>query len=219
MFQTESIVPLFKEFSLLLLIIFGIALPIPFIIDQIHKSKFRIVIGFALYPILLLMLSGLTYYFSAFFGLDSLSLSLDNIIELLSKTWWCLFLFWPVVLLRIPLKLITKGKSEGENKIVPVLFSPLYEEFAFRFLAINTIYLITNSLIFSIIISAMAFSIIHLLNKSGDHWGGPISINGTLVMGFAWGIIALKFGLVFALIAHFINNLFAILIVPKITKS
>jgi hypothetical protein len=202
-----------------MLIIFCVGLPLPFIIDQIHKSKFRVIIGFILYPILLVILSGLVYYFGGIFGFDTTSLTIDKIIESLSKCWWCLFIFWPVVLLRLPLELIGRGKSGEKNKIVPVLFIPIYEEFAFRFLAINTIYLLTQSILISLIFSAIAFTIIHLFNKSGDHWGGPIAINGTLIMGFVFGIIAIQYGLIFSIAAHIINNIFAILIMPKIIKD
>jgi hypothetical protein len=216
-FQTESVVPIFQEWStIMILILFIIPFVLAFVIDQVlHKSKFHIVIGLILYPILIVAFTWLLSNFGYIFGFSSIDFNL--LINTAIKYWWVFVLFWPVVGFRLIMKLFIK--EENADKIIGSVPVPIFEELAFRLLAINTIFLITKSIEISLILSTIAFSLIHLPNKSGDRWGGPVKINATLVMGFFWGIIAIKYGLIFSTIAHIIQNIFGVFIMPKILKE
>jgi hypothetical protein len=146
-----------------------------------------------------------------YFGFDLTQISISQIINNAIKYWWVFFIFWPIVLIGLPFKLI-ENKSEAVKNIVPIILVPIYEEFAFRFLAINTIYLLTNSIEISLLFSAIAFSLIHLPNKYEDGWAGPVVICTTFIGGIAWGIIAITYGLIFSIAVHMIHNLISKLV-------
>ena len=174
LFQTESVVPLFQEWSIvMILILFAIPFVLAFVVDQaIHKSKYHVAIGLTLFPILIVLLTWLTATYGFYFGFSKLNFGL--LIDTSVKHWWIFLLFWPVVGFQLIMRLFIKG--ENSNKIITSVPVPIFEELAFRLLCLNTIFLITNSLIISLVLSSIAFSLIHLPNKSGDKWGGPVKL-------------------------------------------
>lgn len=217
-FQTESVVSIFQEISIAILIPFLIAFILPFILDQaIHKSKYHIIIGLVLYPILIVASTLFLANFGYIFGFSQFDINL--LIDTTIKYWWLLFIFWPITLIRLVLRFVFRDSQGAENKFTPCVIVPIVEEFAFRLLAINTIFMITNSIEIALVISTIGFTIIHLTVKSGDRWGGPVKLNATLVMGLFWAIIAIKYGLIFSIAAHIITNSFEILVMPKIIKD
>jgi membrane protease YdiL (CAAX protease family) len=220
-FQTESIVPIFQEISLMILILFVVSMPLTVIIDQVlHKSKQKIALGFILYPILIIALYGFLYFFGGYFGFDFPSIDISKIIDNAINYWWVFFIYWPIfAIVAGPVRLIGRNQQGGVSPAVQIIFAPIWEDFVYRFMAINTIYLLTNSIEISLIFSAIAFSLIHLPNKAGDGWGGPVAINGTLIMGVAWGIIAIKYGLIFSIAVHMLQNTIATLILPKLLED
>lgn len=211
-FQTESVVPLFQEISLMILFIFIVSSAVMiFGGAALSKNKQRIIIGFVLYPILIIIFYFLLVSFGNYFGFDLSQISISQTIDNAIKYWWVFFVFWPIVLIGLLFKLIG-NKSEAIKNVVPIALAPIYEEFAFRFIAINTIFLLTNSIEISLLFSAIAFSIIHLLNKYEDGWGGPVTICTTLIGGIAWGIIAINFGLILAIAVHMVHNIISKLV-------
>lgn len=215
-FQTESVVPIFQEISIWIIILFAAAFIIASIIDQgLHKSKYHAIIGLILFPISVGIIIALTTYFGYFFGFSQFDFNL--LIDTALNHWWIFLLFWPVVGFRLIMRLFIRG--ENADKIIVGVPVPIFEELAFRLLCLNTIYFMTQSIEISFILSTIAFSLIHLPNKSGDRWGGPVKINATLFMGFCWGIIAIKYGLIFAMLAHIIHNSIGVFILPKIIKE
>lgn len=115
------------------------------------------------------------------------------------------------------MKLFLKGESA--DKIILAIPTPIFEELAFRILCINTIYLLSQSIEISIILSSIAFALIHIPNKSNDKWGGPVKINAVLFNGFIWGIVAVQYGLIFAIIIHILLNLIGVFVMPHIIKD
>ena len=215
-FQTESVVSLFQEWStVMILVLFAIPFVLAFVVDQaIHKSKYHVVIGLVLFPILIGFFTWLTVTYGSYFGFSELDFNL--LIDTSINHWWIFLLFWPVVGFQLIMRLFIKG--ENANKIIVGIPVPIFEELAFRLLCINTIFLITNSLVISFLLSTISFSLIHLPNKSGDRWGGPVKLNATLIMGFCWGIMAIQYGLIFSIIAHIITNTFGVFVMPKLVS-
>ena len=208
LFQTESVVPLFGELSLMILILFVIAKISGIFLDLIlNKSNNKIAIGLVLFPIHVVGLYGLLYFFGGYFGLDFQSLNILDIINYALENWWIFLLFWPVVLLKIPFGLIGKKGEGGKNYLVSFIFAPIYEELAFRLLAINTIFLITKSIEISLFLSAIAFALIHLPNMDQGKWVGPSNLWANFKFGIFAGIIAINYGLIFAILFHAVGNL------------
>ena len=209
-FQTESVVPIFKEISIWILILFAISEVIGIVSKMtLNKSEKRVAIGVILFPITLAFWYGLLYSFGSPFGFDFTSINITDIFSHSIKNWWFFLIFWPVVLLQIPLGLVGKKGEGGGNILVRTIFAPIYEEFAFRLLAINTMFLITNSIEISLFISAIAFTLIHLPNMDRGKWVGPVWISSNFTLGMIMGIMAINYGLIFAIIFHSLSNLTA----------
>ncbi len=220
-FQTESVVPLYQELSIIILILYVAEFIIGNIWDQVlHKSKYHIPLGLSLWPAYIVVLTLAFYSFGGLLGFEFLQFELSTIFENAIKYWWVFFVFWFMTLFgNIPYTLAKWSKNEKVMGSFGTFITPIFEELAFRFIGINTVYMLTNSIEISIIFTAIGFSLIHLPNKSGDKWGGPVKINASLLMGFVLGIIAVKYGLIFAIGLHMINNFLAFFVLPKIFKD
>lgn len=142
-FQTESVVSIFQELSIMVLILFAAAFIIASVIDQgLHKSKYHAVLGLVLFPISIAMIIVLTSYFGYIFGFSQIDFNL--LIDTAINHWWIFFLFWPVVGFRLIMRLFIKGESA--DKIIVGVPVPVFEELAFRLLCLNTIYFMTQSI-------------------------------------------------------------------------
>jgi hypothetical protein len=146
-------------------------------------------------------------YFGGVFGLDFELIGVSAIISNAIKYWWVFLIFWPVVILKIPFSFFGRKGEGGGNALVSFLFAPIYEELAFRYFAINTIFLLTGSIEMAVFFQAIGFSLIHLPNKDKNGWAGPVSLNFTLVGGLITGIIAVQAGLLIAILSHMIINI------------
>ena len=220
-FQTESVVALFKEISIIILILFVVDFILAVVLDQVlMRSKYHIPIGLTLWPIFVVILTYLFYSFGGLLGFNFYQFEFNNLLGYAIKHWWVFVVFWIMTLFgNIPYSLGKLTKNEKVMNFFGTFFTPIHEEFFFRYLGINTIYVLTNSIEIAIIFSSIGFTLIHLPNKSGDKWGGPVKINATLFMGFALGIIAVKYGFIFAIAIHILNNLLAFYVLPKIFKD
>jgi hypothetical protein len=211
-FQTESVVPLFQELSIMILILFIADFVIGITFKVLMKKtilKQSDIPGLIVYPILIAILYSLLYFFGGFFDFNFASITISEIFDNAIKYWWVFFIFWPVVLVALPFRLIFKAMGRGSEhagKFMEHIPIGTFEEFAFRYLAINTIFLLTNSIEIALLFSTIAFSLIHLPNM-GEGWNGPFVICSTLISGLIYGIIAIKYGLVFSILAHVLYNM------------
>ena len=221
LFQTESVVPLFQELSIIILILFIADFIVGITLDQVlHKSKHHILLGLTLWPIFIAIFILLFYSFGGLLGFNFYQFEIGALFDYAIKYWWVFFVFWIMTLFgNIPYTLAKWSKNEKVMGLFGTFVTPIFEELAFRLIGINTVYMLTNSIEISIIFTAIGFSLIHLPNRSGDKWGGPVKINATLLMGFASGIIAVKYGLIFTIAIHIINNFLAFFVLPKIFKD
>ncbi|MBU0457671.1 MAG: CPBP family glutamic-type intramembrane protease [Nanoarchaeota archaeon] len=216
-FQTEGIVPFFKELPLspIIIILMVASIVLPFVLDQLlFKSKYHVPIGLVLFPILVVLFTYAFINFGNLLGFDFYSFDFNKLIDTIINHWWIFFLFWPVVGFQLIMRLFIKGENAG--KIITSIPIPIFEELAFRVLCINTIYLLSQSIVISIILSSIAFAIIHLPNKSNDKWGGPVKINAVFISGFIWGIVAIQYGVIFSIIIHVILNSVGVFVMPKL---
>lgn len=217
-FQTESIVPIFVELSLMIIIIYGIQFGLAFIISTILDKEKRIIYGFVFFPITLVGSYFILYFIGPFFNFNFASIGLSEIIKGIVSAWWVFPLIFIIgklirLILWLPEKVIQIAtKKDFSNQKVNVgaaIRSGIGEEFTDRFLLINTIFLISNSLELSLVLSIIFFSLSHIFVKNEGKWFGPVAINYTLIAGIGYGIIAIKFGLIVSIIAHIFNNIFS----------
>lgn len=220
-FKTESVVPLFQELSIIILILFVAKFVIGVTLDQVlNRQKNYIPISLILWPIFIAILTLLFYSFGGLLGFEFYQFDIGTLFDYATKYWWTFFVFWIMTLFgNIPATLAKWSKNEKAMGFFGTVLTPTFEELAFRYIGINTVYLLTNSIEISIVFTAIGFSLIHLPNRSGDRWGGPVKLNATLFMGFATGIVAVKYGLIFAILIHAINNFLAYFVLPKIFKD
>ena len=86
-----------------------------------------------------------------------------------------------------------------------VIKGPIQEELIFRFIGISAIYQLTGSLALAVLLSSLAFSVIHM------GWG-DFRLPDTFVSGLLFATIFLWGGLPAAIIAHMTHNLIAVLL-------
>ncbi|MAG73467.1 hypothetical protein CL620_04070, partial [archaeon] len=206
-FQTESVVPLFQEISVWIVILFAGLFVVATTVKVImQKNEQAIPIGLLLFPVTIMVAYAVLLLYGDMFGFNFGSFSLSEMFTHALNYWWVFLIFWPVVLLKLPLQLIGKKGESDSNSLVSFVFAPFYEEIAFRYFAINTLFLLTNSVEIALFFSSIAFALIHLPNKDGDKWIGPISLNLTFLSGLVFGIIAIQYGLIFAILVHSVAN-------------
>ena len=85
------------------------------------------------------------------------------------------------------------------------------EEIAYRYFGINTIFLLTGSLEISLLITTIFFSLSHIITKDSKGWFGPVNINYALIAGFGYGLLAIKFGIIVAIVMHTIHDIISFL--------
>ena len=79
LFQTESVVPLFVEISIMILIIWGVSFGLSFIVSILLNRNRRVLYGLIAYPIMIAIIYAAHYFIGPYFGLDYSQFSITEI--------------------------------------------------------------------------------------------------------------------------------------------
>ncbi|MFH1770899.1 MAG: CPBP family glutamic-type intramembrane protease [archaeon] len=214
LFQQASVVPIFEKISLLLVLFLVLAPLLGFILQRLIGGPDKRTVQIVFYPFFVIgMFFLLSYVILPFMGLDYSKLSVGAIFEVIISYWY-FFIIFPLlsILFKLPFKFLLKENKYFQTAIIPSMF----EELSYRFFLINSLFLVTNSLEVSIFVGILIFSLGHLFQqiKQGlSGWAGLFAINNTIIGGIIYVVVAVHYGLIFAVIIHLLNNVIALMTV------